>query len=309
MKQIEIEDMRGLPVWERAAAVMDRASQMPIGQTFEFKMELDPRPLLVHLDELLPLALDARYWRVGEREWRVAVRRVPYQTRSTLLSAMLRKSAVFAELTENAKAVLTEAAIERVARKGEALRSENIECAELGLLLEGVLMVTTGANAREQVLFHVYPGEVFGAQEFFDEGRAIARTVVVSKNARYAAFPYDGLRDIAMREPSLLLALGAHNAQRCRQMVSTITAQVSQPTLARVAAALLPYAAPSRGLEPALAPLPHMTQAQLAAAAGTVKEVAARAIAELERMNALRRERGHVRYLDRSKLLETIGLG
>jgi hypothetical protein len=49
-----------------------------------------------------------------------------------------------------------------------------------------------------------------------------------------------------------------------------------------------------------------MTQTQVAAAAGTVKEVAARAIADLERVQALRRERGHIRYLDRAKLLEII---
>jgi hypothetical protein len=49
-----------------------------------------------------------------------------------------------------------------------------------------------------------------------------------------------------------------------------------------------------------------MTQSQVAASAGTVKEVAARAIAELERLQALRRERGHIRYLDRTKLLQTM---
>ena len=68
----------------------------------------------------------------------------------------------------------------------------------------------------------------------------------------------------------------------------------------------MPYAVPERGLHPALAPLPTMTQAQVAASAGTVKEVAARAIAELERVQALRRERGHIRYLDRTQLLEMI---
>ncbi len=309
MKQMESEDLRGLPVWERAAAVLDHASQMSIGTTFDFVMELDPRPLLLRIEEALPSALEARYWRLGEREWRVALTRVPYETRSTLLSATLRRSPVFGNLSENGKAVVTESAVERIARKGEIVRAENADCSDVSLLLEGVLLVTTGGGTREQVLFHVYPGEVFGAQEFFDGGRAIGRTTVVSKVARFAGIGYDVLRDIAMREPSLLFALGENNAQRGRHLVSTIAAHVSQPTLARVASALLPYASPSRGLGPALAPLPHMTQAQLAAAAGTVKEVAARAIAELERTNALRRERGHVRYLDRSKLLETIGLG
>jgi CRP-like cAMP-binding protein len=118
--------------------------------------------------------------------------------------------------------------------------------------------------------------------------------------------PYDLLRSIVAQEPDFLMALAAETAQRNRTLASGLASQVSQPIIARVAAALLPYAAPEREFHPALPPLPTMTQAQIAAAAGTVKEVAARAIAELERVQALRRERGHIRYLDRSKLLAMI---
>ncbi|HEY5426137.1 MAG TPA: helix-turn-helix domain-containing protein [Candidatus Tumulicola sp.] len=78
------------------------------------------------------------------------------------------------------------------------------------------------------------------------------------------------------------------------------------PILARIARVLVPYAMPERGLVPAAASLATVTQSQIAAAAGTVKEVAARAIAELESRNVLRRERGHIRYLDRQELLELI---
>jgi len=78
------------------------------------------------------------------------------------------------------------------------------------------------------------------------------------------------------------------------------------PIIARIAQVLLPFSLPERGLSAALAPLPHMTQAQIAAAAGTVKEVAARAIADLESRELLKRERGHIRYLDRQKLIDLI---
>jgi hypothetical protein len=59
-------------------------------------------------------------------------------------------------------------------------------------------------------------------------------------------------------------------------------------------------------LAPAIAPLPNMTQSQIAASAGTVKEVAARAIAELERQGLLKRERGHIRYLNRQGLTDFV---
>jgi CRP-like cAMP-binding protein len=118
--------------------------------------------------------------------------------------------------------------------------------------------------------------------------------------------PYDAVREIAGRNVTFLAALGATTAQRNRTLAGALASQVSQPIIARVANALLPYAAPEQGLHPALPPLPNMTQSQVAASAGTVKEVAARAIAELERLQALRRERGHIRYLDRTKLLQTM---
>jgi CRP-like cAMP-binding protein len=96
------------------------------------------------------------------------------------------------------------------------------------------------------------------------------------------------------------------NAQRRRDHMQALATQATMPIIARVAHVLVPYAMPERGLSPARAPLPNLTQAQIAAAAGTVKEVAARAIAELEQRELLKRERGHIRYLDRQGLLDMI---
>jgi CRP-like cAMP-binding protein len=176
----------------------------------------------------------------------------------------------------------------------------------LGLVIEGAMAVFVGAGTRERLLFHLFPFDTFGESEFFDGGLTMGRTVALAKVTRYATAPFDVLRALAKDEPEFVMAMGAMAAQRNRTLASELAAQVSQPIIARVASALLPYAAPERELHPALPPLPTMTQAQIAASAGTVKEVAARAIAELERVQALRRERGHIRYLNRSKLLSMI---
>jgi hypothetical protein len=95
-------------------------------------------------------------------------------------------------------------------------------------------------------------------------------------------------------------------AQRIRLLADALAVQGSLPILGRIARVLLPYAMPERGLVPAASSLSTITQSQIAAAGGTVKEVAARAIAELESRSALRREHGHIRYLDREVLLELI---
>lgn len=300
-------DLRGLPVWDRARAVFEQAAVLKTGDVFEVLTELDPRALLARLEQQIPGELDAGSFRAGEREWRLTLSRAAGQTESSPLSRAVRRSAAFSKLGDASRAQLLESAKEHLARKGETVRPEDSSCEDVGLLLEGALGVFTCGSAREHLLYNVFPGDAFGTIEFFDGGRAIGRTVAVSKTARYALLPRDLVLEVCMREPAALIALAAFNSQLNRSLATAMNAHVSQPAIARVASALLPYAIPERGLEPALPPLANMTQAQVAAAAGTVKEVAARAIAELERRSALRRERGHVRYLDRSKLLEAIG--
>jgi DNA-binding GntR family transcriptional regulator len=47
-----------------------------------------------------------------------------------------------------------------------------------------------------------------------------------------------------------------------------------------------------------------MSQTELAVIAGTAKEVAARAVAELEAAGVLKRRNGHIALVDREKLKE-----
>ena len=306
MMTVQPLDLRRLPVWERAATVPERADSLATGGTFEFLTEIDPRALMSRLEQLRPDQFAFEHRHLGDSGWHVTLRRVHLEEGASSLAVALRRSPVFSKLSENVRSLLSESMTEHVARKGQTIYSENAACDTVGILLEGTAAVFVGAGSRERLLFHIFPFDVFGDIEFFDRGLSIGRMVVLSKVARYATLSYEAVEEIGMRNPAILQLLAAGVAQRNRTLASALTAQVSQPILARVANALLPYAAPERGLYPALPPLGTMTQAQVAAAAGTVKEVAARAIAELEGTRALRRERGHIRYLDRAKLLETI---
>lgn len=299
-------DLRALPVWERASSVLEQSGKLAAGSSFEFLTEVDPRALSTHLEQLLPGEFSFEQRHIGEGEWHVKLTRLLLDPQASSLTSALRRSAVFSRLDDNARAKLVESMTEHTARKGQIILAENAGCTSLGLLLEGAMAVFAGAGSRERLLFQLFAFDTFGESEFFDGGLTMGRTVALSKTARYAMVPFDVLRGIALQQPQLLMTIAAVAAQRNRTLASELAAQVSQPIIARVASALLPYAAPEREMHPALQPLPTMTQAQLAAAAGTVKEVAARAIAELERLQALRRERGHIRYLDRSRLLAMI---
>jgi len=299
-------DLRNLPVWERATTVLEESGRLDAGCSVAFLTDVDPRALIARVEQLRPAEFTFDYRHVGAGAWRVTLTRAYADPQASSLTSALRRSPVFSCLDGNAHAQLEEVMAEYSARKGHVIWPENAACTALGLLLEGGVGVFVGAGSRERLLYHLTPLETFGEAEFFDGGLSIGRTVVLSKSARYAMAPFEVVREIAERHPNFMSALAAAISQRGRTLASTLAAQVSQPIIARVAAALLPYAVPERALHPALSPLPTMTQAQIAAAAGTVKEVAARAIAELERVQALRRERGHIRFLDRAKLLAMI---
>ena len=306
MMTAEALDLRGLPVWERAATVLERSDALGIGNSFSFLTEVDPRALMARLEQLRPGQLAFHQRHIGEGEWRVVLTRAQIEEDASSLDAALRRSPIFSSLTESVRNALGGAMSEHLARKGDVICTENASCENVGILLEGALAVVVGAGSRERLLFHLFPFDVFGDIELFDRGLSIGRTLVLSKIARYAVIPHAVVHQLGLRNPELLSALAAGVSQHNRTLASALAAQVSQPIIARVAGALLPYAVPERGLQPALAPLAHMTQSQVAASAGTVKEVAARAIAELERIQALRREHGHIRYLDRSKLLQAV---
>jgi CRP-like cAMP-binding protein/uncharacterized protein (DUF2249 family) len=299
-------DLRHQHVWERAATVLERADGLTPGQSFEFYTELDPRALMTRLEQLRPgqFAFDPRH--IGEAEWHVMLERIVADVDASSLRVALRRSPIFNRLDAKTRLQIAAAMTERQAKKNEVIRSENERCETLGFILDGTLASFVGAGARERLLVHLFPFDTFGQLEYFDGGLSLGRIVVLSKTARYATIPYSTVSEMLGDNTAFISALATTTAQRNRALVDALAAHVSQPIIARVAAALMPYAAPEQGMHPALPPLPNMTQAQVAASAGTVKEVAARAIAELERLEALRRERGHIRYLDRTKLLETI---
>ncbi len=195
---------------------------------------------------------------------------------------------------------------EQTAERGETIVQEDDELPCLIVVTEGVLALISGAGIRERLLYEIFPFETFGEVEFLDQGRAIGRVVALSKRCRYVTVSTAALREVVQAEPMTLPALAARCSQHTRFIVKALRSQVADSTLVRVASALVAYAPPSNGLHPALPPLSSMTQTQIAVAAGTVKEVAARAVAELEARRALERSHGHISLLDRGKLLNII---
>lgn len=300
-------DLRSIPIWERANRVVDEIEQLGHGASFTYLTEIDPRALIAHIqmEYADSFAFDVR--RLGDQEWQITVECVADDRDGDACSAAFSRNAALALLGQRARAELLACAQERAFRKGEIIYPEDSAISALSLVLSGTIGVFAGAGEREQLLFTRSKAELFGDIELLDDGYSVGKPVVLSRHALVAEIPFAQVRAIFDGEPAFVRLLARMTAQHTRALAAMLADHVQHPIVARMAIALMPFAVPGRGLHPALPPLPTMTQTQLAFAAGTVKEVAARAIAELERGGAIRREHGHIAYLDRVKLLEIIG--
>jgi uncharacterized protein (DUF2249 family) len=301
-------DLRGLPAWERPDLVRKALDRLPSGASLTLITENEPRALSSRITQDRPDRFVVETRRVASRVWQLRLTHRPGEATDRNSAAQhLSRCAPFAALDAAVRAELAASAVWQTGRRGQTLVAENIDWPFIGMVTEGIVARANGGGRdRERILYEIFPYELFGVAEYFDRGFKMARIAVFSKTAHVLKLPWDVVSRVAERYPSLTNALGIVMAQRIRLLADALSVQGSLPILGRIARVLLPYAMPERGLVPAAASLSTITQSQIAAAGGTVKEVAARAIAELESRSALRREHGHIRYLDREVLLELI---
>ncbi|MFN2528680.1 MAG: DUF2249 domain-containing protein [Candidatus Baltobacteraceae bacterium] len=298
-------DLRDVPTWERPPQLLRAFQGLAVDESMCFITDHEPRPLVMRLEHLHAGEAAWVQRQVANREWEIELTRIDRQDIGKSALSYLRRS-IFARTKAETRDALAAAAKEHTALEGALIYHANEMWEYLGFLAEGLMSLSTGAgNGRERVLFEVLPFEAFGVVQVLDHGLTLGELRVISRKARYFKIPLTVVYTLAQSDPAVGTALGLLCAQRARALAGRL-AQVSHATIARLAAVLLPYAPPELGLQIALPPVGNLTQTQLASAAGTVKEVAARAIAELEANGALRRERGHVRFLDRNRLLEYI---
>jgi CRP/FNR family transcriptional regulator, cyclic AMP receptor protein len=300
-------DVRALPVWERPSKISEVFDTLPLGGSVTIVTDNEPRGLAFRIEQTRPHEVIVDHRRTGEREWIVCLTRTAVENDAPSPAGIIKRTSVFGTLDEEASVLLAANASLHTIRRGQTVVTESTDWPYVGVVFEGVLALTTGnGGGRPRIFFEIFPYELLGDLELFDEAPAAGRVIALSKVARYLRIARRTVLDVAEAHPQILVALGRVNAQRRRDHMQALATQATMPIIARVAHVLVPYAIPERGLSPARAPLPNLTQAQIAAAAGTVKEVAARAIAELEARELLKRERGHIRYLDRQGLLDMI---
>lgn len=297
-------DLRTKAPHERVEILLDAYARLSQSKSLSIITEIEPRSLFARLYESHrnDFVWDQQY--VGEREWVTQITRSPGNVPSATLRHIACCPSLFS-VGAPALAILQRNMSESYSKRGMLILRRDEQPPYVGLLCDGLLAASGDYNGeREFSLYDVKPFEIFGAMEILDGGRSIANVRVLSESATYWRIDVDAFRDAIAADEGLRAAMCRLAVQRFRCLALAYGASLTLPMASRVALALLPFAAPEPGMQPALLPLAGMTQSQLAVLVGSVKEVVARTISALEGAGGLRRERGHIAFLDRSKLLE-----
>jgi uncharacterized protein (DUF2249 family)/CRP-like cAMP-binding protein len=296
-------DVRALPTWERHARIRERFETLREGASLTIAIEHEPRPLRLQFEEWYAGCFVWSQRQLGARRWDAAIRRIAPAPEPAAIVDVLRRSPAFADGRAETRDMLARHAAERTYDEGAAVVEQDVQWPYLGVVRCGTVAAIMGSEAgRDLRLFDVFAGETFGNVELFDGGRTVARFVATATPTRVILLARGVVMSAMSSDATVARTLATVCAQRVRALADGFSAHVAQPALARVATAILPYASPSAGLSPALEPLLRMSQTELAVIAGTAKEVAARAVAELEAAGALERRKGHIALVDREKL-------
>jgi len=183
---------------------------------------------------------------------------------------------------------------------GQVLFDEGQPCRGLFIVADGLVEIRQiSLRGREQVFHTEGPGATLGEGPLFDGGGYIASAVAVAPT-RVLFLPRAEILSLCQRRPAVALAMLKTMARRVRSFAGIISDLAFHPVTERVARHLATTAAaplvPGRRVDLTL------THAQLAARLGTVRELVARAFAQLESGGVISRDRSRVVIRDPARL-------
>lgn len=203
--------------------------------------------------------------------------------------AALRRIPLFATLGQEDLAYVATLVAERQYGRGDIILLEGHTGGGLFYVQSGLVKVfKTSTGGREQVLRLVGAGYTFNDVPSFDGGPNPASAAALEPSTLYLIQHSVLLRLIKTR-PEMAVSAVQSLASALRHLVSLVEDLSLRHVTARVAKILLDQEAH---------PAHHLTQQEMAALAGTVREVVSRSLKELEMAGAIEMRQGHVIVLD-----------
>ena len=292
-------DARTIPPAQRSAQILEAFDRLPLGGTLELSDESDPRALRNEFAQYRPnrFAWDAR--NLGSGRWTVRLERIDERAD---VETFLSHTAPFAYAKPETIKQLAVVATERHFKHGETIFDEGEIWPYLGVVREGKVVYTLlSPDGKTQALGERLVFDLLNETGVFDGGGATTRAEALT-DTTVVLLPSETVIHAVHSDIELALGFLAAASQARRRSIDTIADLAFAHVLQRVAKFLLSYAPNTAGMATGLPGVENLSQAQIAAAAGTVRDMAARALLRLKNANAVRLDRGRVRALDRDIL-------
>ena len=223
----------------------------------------------------------------------------PAQTRAASAD-VLRRVPYFASLPATELRRLAGRCTVRTLGPGETLFEEGQPCRGLLVVAEGVVEIRQiSLRGREQVFHTEGPGAALGEGPLFDGGGYIASAVAVVPT-RVLFIPRAEVLRLCHRHPVVALAMLKTMARRVRHFAGIVSDLAFRPVAERLARFLDTTA--GAPVKPGASVDLSLTQAQLAARLGTVRELIARALSQLEESGVITRDRSRIIIRDPARL-------
>lgn len=215
--------------------------------------------------------------------------------------ALLRRVPYFNGLPEPLLDSLAAACIARHVNRGQLIFLEGEPCAGLHIVASGgVKIYKLSPNGREQILHRVASGETFNDVAVLDGGPNPASAAAIAETDIWV-ITRDALQRLAQQYPQLAWALIESIARRARHLVAMVEDLSLRSVKARLARLLLAEAEQAAKAD-TLDRSQMVTQAEIAARLGTVREMVGRALRELADDGLIEFDRHRIVVVDRAAL-------
>ncbi|MGB8646060.1 MAG: Crp/Fnr family transcriptional regulator [Anaerolineae bacterium] len=219
--------------------------------------------------------------------------------REQIRAALLHAQPYLAVLNEEGLAFLTAHTIERSYTKGEIILLEGDPGEGLAFVVEGRARIyKLSPEGREQVLRYCGPGESFNEVSVFDNGPNPAN-VVAATNCLLWIVPRAAFMELVQTRPELALAIIQNLGARLRHLVRLVEDLSLRQVSARLAKLLLETADDREAAR-------TLTQHEMAARVGTVREMVGRSLKQLETRGLIAIQSGRIVIIDRAGLEKVI---
>ena len=194
--------------------------------------------------------------------------------------SLLRRVPYFANLPEDVLLAIAAIAMPKTLDRGQVIFLEGDPCAGLFLVGEGeVKIFKLSSQGREQILATLGPGGTFNEVAVLDGGPNPASAAATESTVVWF-IGRDDIKRLAQAHPAFAWALIESIARRARHLVEMVEDLSLRSVKARLAKLLLSQAERSRG-QGAIERSEMVTQTEIAARLGTVREMVGRALREL----------------------------